>query len=392
VTRSIPVGLLFSTSGTEGAIGRDALDGAGIAIDDINAALQGSLRLEPVIADPGDSLTAFHQHAERMLTQEGCRHIIGTVTSSSRKEVIPVIEKHDALLWYTCPYEGFEACENVIYLGSSPAQHIVPLFRYLLPRLGANIYLTGSNYVWGWETNRVARELATACGGTIRGEKYVPLGVTDVDRLIEDIAAKRPDFILNNLIGDSSYAFYRAMHELAQRDPFFSPESCPVVSCNVTEAEIAHIGADALNGHITTSLYLEDGPTPGNADFKKRVAERLSPDRRVSTYLAAGYTAAHLLGQGLIRHGDQDIELIKTMLHAEQFDTPLGTVDIDPSTNHNPAHPLIGKATPEGRFDIIDTAERPVAPDPYFVNFDSAAFAKQLGLERGRGDRLRVVR
>src|SRR3546814_16003075 len=63
-----------------------------------------------------------------------------------------------------CPYEGFECCENVIYTGASPNQHIVPLFRYLLPRYGKRVYLVGSNYIWGWETNRTARELVQASG------------------------------------------------------------------------------------------------------------------------------------------------------------------------------------------------------------------------------------
>src|SRR3546814_8280958 len=89
-----------------------------------------------------------------MLRERGCRHVIGTITSIGRKEVIPIIEKYDALLWYMCPYEGFECCENVIYTGASPNQHIVPMFRYLLPRYGKRVYLVGSNYIWGWETNR----------------------------------------------------------------------------------------------------------------------------------------------------------------------------------------------------------------------------------------------
>jgi hypothetical protein len=41
-----------------------------------------------------------------------------------------------ALLWYMCPYEGFEANENVIYIGGCPNQHLIPLFEHLIPRFG----------------------------------------------------------------------------------------------------------------------------------------------------------------------------------------------------------------------------------------------------------------
>ncbi|WP_264830592.1 transporter substrate-binding protein, partial [Klebsiella aerogenes] len=76
-----------------------------------------------------------------MLREHGCRHIVGTITSIARKEVIPLVEKHDGLLWYMCPYEGFEANENVIYTGACPNQHLLPLFDYLLPRYGRRPYL-----------------------------------------------------------------------------------------------------------------------------------------------------------------------------------------------------------------------------------------------------------
>lgn len=79
----------------------------------------------------------------------GARHIIGTVTSSSRKEVIPVLEKHGGTLWYALPYEGFEASDHVVYTHACPNQ-LLPLLDWALPTYGARAYLTGSNYMQGW--------------------------------------------------------------------------------------------------------------------------------------------------------------------------------------------------------------------------------------------------
>ncbi len=73
-----------------------------------------------------------------MVVERGCRHIVGTVTSQARKDVIPVVEKYDAQLWYVCPYEGFEANRNVVYTGACPNQHLLPLFQHLLPTLRAS--------------------------------------------------------------------------------------------------------------------------------------------------------------------------------------------------------------------------------------------------------------
>ncbi|WP_163362292.1 transporter substrate-binding protein, partial [Escherichia coli] len=90
-----------------GAIGRDSRDGAEFAMDEIRAAYPGAI--EPVFIDPQGHIPDYLEGARSMLREHGCRHIVGTITSIARKEVIPLVEKHDGLLWYMCPYEGFEA-------------------------------------------------------------------------------------------------------------------------------------------------------------------------------------------------------------------------------------------------------------------------------------------
>lgn len=90
-----------------------------------------------------------------------------------------------------------------------PNQQLLPLFSHVVPRFGADVFLLGSNYIWGWEMN-VARDLIADAGGDVHGERYLPLGEKEVTRLIEEIRATRPDFVFNNLIGSSSYAFLKA--------------------------------------------------------------------------------------------------------------------------------------------------------------------------------------
>ena len=392
--REIPLGLLFSVTGTDGEIGVDALDGARLAVEEINSDDAWPFTFKPVIRDPNDSLSAFRRYSEEMLRDHGCNQIIGTVTSSSRKEVIPVIEKYDALLWYCCPYEGFEACENVIYIGSTPNQHIVPLFKHIIPRFGANAYLTGSNYIWGWETNRVARELITACGGEVKAEKYIALGVEDVDRLIDDIETKKPDFIFNNLIGTSSYAFHRAYYALGQRNPCFTADRCPIVSCNVTEGEIASVGVSELAGHYTTSIYFENQPGKESRAMRDMAREKLGADRRSSTYMVANYVAVKMLAAAIRDCGSDDINAVRANLHARRFDTELGPLQIDSKTNHAALRPAIGRFDGKHQFDIVDAATELVDADPFFVTFEAASFAKEVaGLRSQRSKKhLRVVK
>ncbi len=377
---AIRIGILYSTVGAYGAMGRDCRDGAEFAFETL--AEEGGLpfAIEPIFADPQGEPARYIDLARGLLREEGCRHIVGTITSAARKDVIPLVEKHDGLLWYMCPYEGFEANQNVIYTGGCPNQHLVPLFDYLLPRHGKRVYLLGANYVWGWEMNRLARERIGAASGEIVGECCLPLEETDVARLIADVERQRPDFVLNNLIGPSSYAFLAAFKALGERNPAFAPERCPVVSCDLTECEFGAIGADVATGHLSAAAYFDSLESAENIAFKRRVAARFGPGRVISSPFAGAFTAVRLCAEAIRRAGTDDPVAVKAALHAGVHQTVLGALRIDARTNHAALPFHLGRITAAGGFDII--ASRPaVAADPYLTGPRS----------RGEGARLRLV-
>jgi branched-chain amino acid transport system substrate-binding protein len=376
----VKIGILFSITGPYAAIGQDCRDGADLALAELAAGSSGAIEFHALRADPQGDPGRYVEEARKMLRDEGCRQIVGTITSIARKEVIPLIEKHDALLWYMCPYEGFEANENVIYTGACPNQHLVPLFDYLLPRHGRRAYLIGANYVWGWEMNRLARDLLLQAGGEVVGERYLPLEETDVRRLIGDIEQRRPDFIVNNLIGPASYAFLRAYYALSDRDPAFRPEACPVVSCDLTECELGEIGPVMAAGHFSAASYFDSIDTPANNAFKARVAAAYGPHRRVSSFFEAAYMAVHMLAEAVLATESDDPAAVRNAVHARIFETPHGALRIDPRTNHAALPFHLGRITPQGSFEIV--ASRPaMAADPYLT-------AARLP---GGANRLRIV-
>jgi len=364
--KRVAIGILFSTSGPYAAIGRDCRDGADLALAELAGEASPLIRLEAVHADPQGDPRRYLDEARAMLREADCRQIVGTITSIARKEVIPLVEKHDGLLWYVCPYEGFEANESVIYTGACPNQHLIPLFDHLLPRHGKRAYLIGANYVWGWEMNRLARDLLVEAGGEVVAERYLPLEETEVDRLIGDIRERRPDFILNNLIGPASYAFLRAYHALGAEDAAFRPEVRPVVSCDLTECELGEIGAGLAAGNLSAASYFDALETPANAAFKARVAAAYGPARRVSAFFEAAYTTVRMLAAAIAETGTDDPAQVKAAVHGRAFETPHGPLRIDPRTNHAALPFHLGRIAAHGGFDIV--ASRPaMAADPYLT-------------------------
>jgi len=374
----VAIGVLFSTTGPYASLGREGYFGAMMAIAEINAARSHPFTLAAVTRDPHGNIEAYAGLCREIIDGSGAQFVVGCTTSWSRKEVIPVLEKTGTHLWYPCPYEGFEGNEHVVYIGACPNQHILPLLEHVLPRFGGDPMLLGSNYIWGWETNRIARECVERHGGTVKAERFLPLGDTDVVHLIEEVRRKRPDFILNTLIGPSSQAFVEAYWQLAQDEPTFAAEKRPIISCNWTENEIAVLGEKAT-GHLGISPYFQSIATPDNAAFLA-TANRLAPEQRhVSAFFVQAYVAVHMIADGIAATGTTDSGRVLAHAQATSFAAPFGALRIHGDTNHAILAPRIGRARADGVFDLVSRIETPIIPDPYLARADEPAAGRRVG-------------
>jgi ABC-type branched-subunit amino acid transport system substrate-binding protein len=354
----IEIGILYARSGSYRLISEACRAGAMQAIANINANPASPVELVPIERDPRGNIDQYAPMCAELLRTSSVRHVVGCVTSWSRKETIPVAEREGATIWYACPYEGFEANEHVVYMHACPNQHLAPLLAHVMPRHGGSGFLIGSNYIWGWETNRVARDVIADAGGSVLGERYLPIGETDVSRLIDEIRATRPDFILNNLIGTSSYAFLADYAELGRRDSHFAPERCPILSCNLTECELPAIG-DAGQGHLSVGPYFaRKGSEP----------ERYRP---LSSIEAAAYASVQVLAEVLASKPDATFADLPEIFRSRAFQTPFGRTVIDPQTQHTTLPVEIARV--EGNaFRTVSRIEQ-VAPDPYLSRYDRTA-------------------
>jgi ABC-type branched-subunit amino acid transport system substrate-binding protein len=383
MTRKHRIGVMFSTTGSYRVVARSMLNGALLAFSEI-AQTDGAPALEPVVVNPSGDLDRYRE-LSRELLKAGIRHVVGCYTSSSRKEVIPCFEKHDGLLWYPSHYEGFESSDNVIYTGASPNQHVLPLVDYLASRVGKRAFCVGSNYIWAWENNRIFREALTARGGVVVAERYLPVGDTEFDQVISAILDQRPDFVFNNLIGTSAYAFFRAFRAACRARGIDQAAEIPVASCTLSEPELAEIGADAIDGHLTSSVYFSSLDSPANATFVRAYAKSFPDMPAACADAEASYIAVKLLAAALELAGDDDARSVRAAVANQRLAAPQGEVRIDSQTFHAWLTPRIGRSAVNGQFDVLLEARSPVAPDPYLVQ-SSPRFAVAM-----RSPVLRVV-
>ncbi|MDX5362212.1 MAG: transporter substrate-binding domain-containing protein [Alphaproteobacteria bacterium] len=361
------VGVLFSTSGFMALIEETQMRGTLLAIDEINESGGVNGRpLQPIIYDPASESAAFGRLAKRLMVEDGVTTIFGCYTSSSRKAVLPVIERLNGLLWYPTLYEGFEFSPNVIYTGAAPNQNSVELCRFLMREYGTRFYLVGSDYVYPRESNRIMRELVRHNGGEVVGETYVPLraGHRHFVPVMRDIRQAAPDVIFSTVVGDSTVSLYQVYNDFC-----FNPRVCPIASLTTTEAEIRAMGGDVGEGHLTAAPYFEGVAGSTNANFVERYHRRFGEDEPTNMCVEAAYFQVHIFAKALEQANSMETEVLRPMVLGAEFDAPQGRVSINPTCSHTDLWTRIGRVNRRGRFDILfDSADR-VSADPYLIGY-----------------------
>lgn len=365
IAKHYRIGVMFSTTGSYSVVARSMLNGAMLAFQE--ASTIAGIRVEPVVVNPNGELARYGELSQQLIAS-GIRHVVGCYTSSSRKEVIPCFEKHDALLWYPSHYEGFESSSNVVYTGASPNHHVTLLADHLLASGRRTAFCVGSNYIWAWENNRILREAIAGQRGRVLAERYFAVGDTELQHVIDEILAMRPDFVFNTLIGTSAYSFFRLLRAACLERGIDQPREIPIASCSLSEPELEEIGPGAVDGHLSSSVYFSSLDTPANRAFTESYLAAYPNGPSISADAESSYDAVKLLTQSLADAGTDEVAAIRESVGRQRLVAPQGDVWIDPQTLHAWLTPRIGRSTKDARFEIIVEEPTPKQPDPYLVH------------------------
>ncbi|MCB1379731.1 MAG: transporter substrate-binding domain-containing protein [Alphaproteobacteria bacterium] len=360
------VGVLFSRTGCMALIEETQYRGTMLAINEINDAGGVNGRaLEPVVCDPASDNMLFRAHARRLLAEENISTIFGCYTSSSRKAVLPIIERLNGLLWYPTLYEGFEYSPNIIYTGSAPNQNSVALCNYLVGTYGNRFYFVGSDYVYPRESNRLMRTLVEEAGGTVAGEMYVSLNARREEfyPIMRDIKKAQPDVIFSTVVGDATVFLYQAYADFN-----LDARTTPIASLTTTETEIGAMGHDVGLGHITAAPYFDGvGGDCGRA-FSGRYRRSYGDSERTNMCVEASYFQVKLFASALAQVNSLDPDLMRPVVLGTTVEAPQGNVSINPSCSHANLWSRIGRCGEDGRFDIVYESLGEVTADPFMLD------------------------
>jgi urea transport system substrate-binding protein len=355
----IKIGILHSLTGTMAVSEKPLVDALQLAIEEANAAggIKGQ-KIAAVVVDCRSDANFCAEQAEHLIVEEKVSALFGCWTSTCRKALKPVVELHQHLLFYPVQYEGMEQSPNIIYTGAAPNQQIIPGVRWALEKLGKRVYLAGSDYIFPRMANIIIKDMLTAQGGVLAGERYLPLGSSAMDALVADIVKQRPQVVLNTFNGDSNAYFFAALEKAGLRN-------LPMVSFSVAEVEMNAWGGSRLGQHYAVWSYFQSLPGENNRRFIASYQARFGAERMTCESLETAYVGLHLWVQAAREAGSAEpAQVQRTILH-QTLNAAEGMVSVEPDNRHLWKTPRIGKVRPDGQFDIVWEAGQAQEPIPF---------------------------
>lgn len=371
----IHVGVLYSSTGTMAASEAPVRDAVLLAIDELNAA--GGLLdrpIVPVVADGRSDGVSAAREAERMIVEEGVSAIFGCWTSDCRRSVRPVMEQFDVLLYYVLQFEGLETSPNIVYLGATPSQQILPAVEWAFANLGRRFFLVGSDYVFPRAAHEIAKDHLGRLGAEVVGEEYVLLGGDDFGHVVEAIAAAEPDVILNTVNGDGNVALFA---QLAQAG--LTPEVVPTLSVSLSETELQRIPTSGSEGSYAAWGYFQSLDSSMNRTFVERFKDRYGSTRVTSDPIATAYSAVHLWADAVEAAGTVQTGPVRAALAGRRYHAPHGWIRLDSSNQHVWQHVRIGRIRDDGQFDVVWESNVSMRPESFPHSRSRGEWERYLG-------------
>ncbi len=338
--------------------------------------------MKAIVRDGRSDPQVFAEEARRLIVDDKVSTVFGCWTSASRKTVVPVFERHDNLLVYPVQYEGIEQSPNVIYLGATPNQQIIPALDWLSGfQRKKKFFLVGSDYVFPRTANAIIRDQLSELGAEVVGEAYLPLGSYDVQPVVDQIVAAQPDAILNTLNGDTNIPFFRRL-----RAAGITPDHTSTVSFSIGEHELRRLDPAAMAGDFAAWNYFQSLDTPENKKFVDAFREKYGPQRVVTDPMEAAYVGVQLWAAAVKQADSDQPDEIRAAFVTQNILAPEGEITLDAANQHAYKTPRIGRITPDGQFEVVWSDVKPEEPQPFPTSRSHAEweqFLAQLYTEWG---------
>jgi urea ABC transporter substrate-binding protein len=327
----IKIGLLEDVSGDLALIGKPKLNGSLLAVEEINKA-GGILgrKVELIHLDPQGDNARYQEFARRMINKDQVDLLIGGLTSASREAVRPIIDRTSVPYFYTNQYEGGVCDANMLSNGAIPEQQFSTLIPYMVETFGKKVYVVAADYNFGQLSAEWNRTILKTLGGTVVGEEFIPLGVSQFAQTIQNIQKAKPDWILTINVGAAQDSFFEQAAAAKLNLPMGSSVKI------MLGFEHKRFAPPALNRMHAAANWFEEIDTPEATDFKKRWHAKFPSEPYINDMGYNAYTALYAYKQMVEGAKSTKLADLRKFIATGQacIDAPEGKICIDPKSQH----------------------------------------------------------
>jgi len=341
---AIKIGVLEDQSGDFAAATNVKVHAIELAAEEINAAggIDGR-PVELVVYDTQSDNRRYQEFMRRVLQQDQVDVVFAGFSSASREAYRPIVNQFDGLAFYNNQYEGGVCDANMIVTGAVPEQQFSTLIPWMMETYGTNVYTIAADYNFGQISAEWVRQIVDENGGTMVGEEFIPLGVSQFSQTIQNIQESDADFVVTLLVGAAQASYYE---QAASSDVGLPMAS----SVNVGQGyEHKRFTPPSLSQMHVTTNYIEEIDTPESQAFIEKFRAKFPDEPYINQEAANSYIAMHLYKQLVERAGTTDREALREVIAEGDvcFDGPSGTVCLDPQSQHMSHTIFLAKVEPD---------------------------------------------
>ncbi|OKO72312.1 hypothetical protein AC629_38260 [Bradyrhizobium sp. NAS80.1] len=349
----IAVGSILDATGPINIYGLPMIDATKFAVDAINQSggvLGRKLRL--IEADCQSNNQVYAQNAVKLILDDKVSVLMGGITSASREAVRPVVDRYSAVYFYNEQYEG-GVCDKLVFsTGVTPAQQLGVLVPWAAKQHGKKFYTLAADYNYGHISADWVKVYLKAAGGELSGEEFIPLDVVNFDSVIQRLQSAKPDVVMSLLVGGNHIAFYRQFAAAGLK------EKMAIVSATLGLGnEQVVLKPQEAEGIVVIYPYFQELDNAVNKDWVAAWRKRFGANYTYITDSACTvWNGWHLWAMAVNKANSLDRDKVIAALETGlTFDSPEGTIRLDPKSHHVVHSVHLAKVNDKNGFTIMES-------------------------------------
>lgn len=348
---TIHAGFFASLTGPQGTFGEDAIKGAQLAAEQINA--QGGILGHPfklVVRDTQSTTEGTIQAVNDLIDKEDAVALIGEITTDRSMAAAPVAqEKGIPMITPGSTHEGVTAVGDFIfrvgYTDPFQANAMARFARSIDVEKAALLYDNSTAY--GRDLAGTFKSDFEALGGKIYAVGTYRAGDTDFKAQLEQIKAQNPEVIFLPSYYTEAALIITQARQIGLDQPFLGTDGWD-------SPEFLRIGGDAVNNSYFSGHFSAESNNPQVQEFVKTYTAAYGAPPPPLAALA--YDSVYLLADALKRAGSDDpIPLKNALAGTQDFPGVTGNITLD--EKRNPNKPVVIIRVDKGKFNYLETVQ-----------------------------------